>query len=292
MADLHNNIKKGWNAKWQEYEDEIIKQHYPSYGYKGVQKYIKNRSKQSIQQRALRLGVKYLSYNKYYFDIIDSHEKAYWLGFLYADGYVTKDDRWGLELSSKDKSHIQNLLNAIEYTGIIKERTRGKATTCSFLIKNKHMTDSLINNGVVPNKTYFLEFPNEEILSSTYYNDFIRGFFDGDGSIYFNYLTKPRKDRKNKIYTRLHKELNIVCQSEKFIKKLQVILKDNNINTHLSKDINGLFTLRISSLFQIKNFYNFIYSYSNPKIRLERKFNKFNDLFIATTNSDVSKKIS
>ena len=42
------------------------------------------------------------------FEVIDTPEKAYWLGFLYADGYVqTRGYMIALTLSSKDKLHIK-----------------------------------------------------------------------------------------------------------------------------------------------------------------------------------------
>ena len=133
--------------------------------------------------------------NENIFKIINTEEKGYWLGFLYADGYVTHDNRWGAELGYEDCNHLQNLLNAFGYNGDLKTRERNGVVSCSFTINNKQMTSSLISNGVVPNKTYCLEFPNVDIVSKNLLSHFIRGYFDGDGCVHYSegeYFHKER----------------------------------------------------------------------------------------------------
>lgn len=291
MAGLH--INAGWNFKWTNEEDEIIRKYYPKNGANAVHEILPNRELKSIQQRAFKLGVKYLQYNKEFFDKIDTIEKAYWLGFLYADGYVTHDNRWGVELGYEDYNHLQNLLNAFGYNGDLKTRERNGVVSCSFTINNKQMTSSLISNGVVPNKTCCLEFPNIDIVSKNLLSHFIRGFFDGDGCVYLTRNKRPRKDRGNKIYERICKGINFVCKSESFTNDLIRILNDNGINLRCTiNKRDNLYTITTSAIDEIEKFYNYIYQDSNPNIRLERKFNKFNEIFNATANSDVSAKIS
>ena len=277
MADLHINRNKGWRYRWTQDEDDIIKKYYSTKGYDELEKMLPNRNKSAIQSRAFKLGVKFLSYNSEYFNEVDSPTKAYWLGFLYADGYTTNDDRWGLELMVSDKPHMQNLLNEIKYTGNIKGRKRENTETCSFLIKNKAMTNSLISKGVVPRKTEILEFPNEDILNPIYYKDFIRGFFDGDGCIIYQIRTAPRKDRNNKIYDRLSKEVSFCCKSERFINKLNEILLENDICFNFFTDTkhNNLHYIRTAKLDTIKKFFDFIYEDSVEENRLKRKYDKF-----------------
>lgn len=277
MADLHINQNKGWQYRWIQEEDDIIRRYYSIKGYDELEKMLPNRSKKAIQSRAFKLGVKFLSYNSGYFNEIDSPTKAYWLGFLYADGYTTNDDRWGLELMVSDKPHMQNLLNEIEYTGNIKDRKRNNTETCSFLIKNKTMTNSLVSKGIVPRKTEVLEFPSEDTLNPIYYKDFIRGFFDGDGCVFYQIRTIPRKDRNNKIYDKLSKEVSFCCKSEKFINKLNDILLENDIYFNSSTDTkhNNFHYIRTAKLDTIKKFFDFIYEDSVEENRLKRKYNKF-----------------
>lgn len=283
MADLHIN-KKGWGFKWTPEEDRVIRENYASKGYEELERMLPNRSKKAIQSRAFKLGVKYLSYNRDYFNKIDNPTKAYWLGFLYADGYTTGSSRWGLELKYDDKSHMKKLLNELSFNGKIRERERNGVKSCLFQFNNSVTTNSLIALGVVNNKTTILQFPPSTLVNERYYPDFIRGFFDGDGCITWGYYTKPRKDRKNKIYTRLRKEVNIVCKSERFIESINDILKNNDI--HLNWNINrrdNLITLRTSKTDEIIKLYNFLYKKSCNNNRLERKYNKFNSLLEAVS---------
>ena len=65
---------------------------------------------------------------KYYrnsniFEKIDTEEKAYWLGFLYADGYV--DPERGeiiLGLAEKYKEHINKFINFLETNAPYKDK--------------------------------------------------------------------------------------------------------------------------------------------------------------------------
>ncbi len=120
MADMH--VTK--INKWTEKEDEIIRLYYPKGGIKEVSKRIPNRTKDAIHYRAKKLKVSYLSYNKDFFENIDTEEKAYWLGFMYTDGYVTTNNRWGVWLSTKDEEHIRKFLKAFNCNVNIKRRQR------------------------------------------------------------------------------------------------------------------------------------------------------------------------
>lgn len=276
MADLHINKR---NCCWTQYEDEIIRQYYPKEGYKKIIELLPHRSEKAIHQHAQKLGVTYLGYNSGYFERIDSSEKAYWLGFLYADGYVTSGDRWGLELSSVDFEHMNNLLEAFDCNCRIKTRCRNGNESCLFQIKNKRMYDSLVNAGVVRNKTCILEFPSQEIVKEIFYADFIRGFFDGDGCVTFSESLYIRPERNNRKYTALRKTISIVCKSKSFLRNIMSILDRNNIhfNWFMNKRDN-LFVLQTRNSDEINNFYNFIYGTSHEKIRLSRKYEKMTDL--------------
>lgn len=275
MADLHIN----GNYFWTKDEDNIICEWYSKGGYDAVASLLPHRSRSAIQQHAMKLGIKYLAYNSSYFEKIDTHEKAYWLGFLYADGYVTSGDRWGLELSIVDKNHMQNLLDAFECNSRIKIRSKNGHDYCLFQIKNKEMFDSLVNAGVIRNKTCVLEFPSQEIVNEIFYADFIRGFFDGDGCVTFSEKPYVRPERNSREYTALRKTVNIICKSESFLRNIMLILEQNNIhfNLYLHKQYN-LFVLQTGNSNEIRKFYDYIYCNSHERIRLSRKYKKMTDL--------------
>lgn len=135
--------------------------------------------------------------NETIFDVIDTEEKAYWLGFLYADGYVAlKTNAIGLHLSLKDLNHIEKFKSFMGWDGEIKIRedhqfgtkdNRNKAGevlySCGITVTCAHMKESLIKLGCVPNKSLILTFPTDEQVPKQFKLAFIRGYFDGDGTL-------------------------------------------------------------------------------------------------------------
>lgn len=112
-----------------------------------------------------------------FFDVIDTEEKAYYLGWLMADGNVSiYNGQYSIKIhiAIKDKEIIDNFLEAIESTN--KPKDKGNSYYVS--LTSRHMVESLMRLGVVPQKTgheYMPDIPAEMIPH------FIRGFFDGDG---------------------------------------------------------------------------------------------------------------
>ena len=94
------------------------------------------------------------------FNKIDTEEKAYWLGFLYADGSVgSKEDKIELGLAEKDLKHIEKFRDFMNITNKISYRERTKSYRMSF--RSIQCKQDLINKGCVPKKSLILNFPNE-----------------------------------------------------------------------------------------------------------------------------------
>ena len=103
---------------WTEEDDKFLKENYTKYSRKELGEFL-DRTVSSIQNRARRLGLKQedkYTYNKDFFEVIDTEEKAYWLGFIFADGYVNQsknelggciNNELGIELSVKDIDHLK-----------------------------------------------------------------------------------------------------------------------------------------------------------------------------------------
>lgn len=124
------------------------------------------------------------------FEKIDTEEKAYWLGFLYADGAIDKiKHSIRLGLSERDKQTVEDFKNFTGYTGplYIDKYTRPPLNRSMYTccIHSKKMTHDLIKNGAVPRKTFIITYP--QTISSELDNHFIRGYFDGDGTIGNNF---------------------------------------------------------------------------------------------------------
>lgn len=113
------------------------------------------------------------------FRIIDTEEKAYWLGFLYADGYVSKYNQIEVSLTLKDEEHLYKLKKFVNTnTNIIKDDHRVRLLFCS-----KEMAQDLANLGCVNNKSLVLTFPTKEQVPDNLLRHFLRGYVDGDGCL-------------------------------------------------------------------------------------------------------------
>ncbi|QWI10073.1 UPF0175 family protein [Bacillus mycoides] len=136
-------------------------------------------------------------FNEDYFKKIDTEDKAYWLGFIYADGCVrenqgkNKNKGLGLEISLKesDKSHLEKFINqlGIRDSSIIKRRViklkNKEYVAYKVVINSTKLCKDLITNGATPRKSLTLQFPSKEIIQDDLLNHFIRGYFDGDGNV-------------------------------------------------------------------------------------------------------------
>jgi intein-encoded DNA endonuclease-like protein len=123
------------------------------------------------------------------FDVIDTEEKAYWLGFMYADGCIySKEFRMELSLQGSDTVHLQKFAKFLKSTKpdlvkVYHNYKQGKYDRCRVSIRSKHLWETLNNKGCVPNKSLILEFPNNSIVPNYLIKHFIRGYIDGDGCL-------------------------------------------------------------------------------------------------------------
>ena len=123
-----------------------------------------------------------------FFSKIDSEEKAYVLGFMYADGYIT-GKYFGFKQSAKDKEILEKIRTALKSDHKIGEYINNNGygqgnAYCSLIVNNEKMVSDLQKLGIVFNKSKILRFPNQEQVPFHLLRHFIRGYFDGDGSIY------------------------------------------------------------------------------------------------------------
>lgn len=122
--------------------------------------------------------------NDNYFSCINSGEKAYFLGLLFADGNVSSSSfKINIYLQEVDGYLIQKFKKALGYTGPIGKRL-AKSTNHSdqiyIQINSKKIKEDLGKLGCVPRKATILRFPK---LPKKYFWDFFRGYFDGDGCV-------------------------------------------------------------------------------------------------------------
>ena len=196
------------------------------------------------------------------FEKIDTEEKAYWLGFIYADGCVYKNTL-EITLSEKDLHHLQkfsNFLNAkkdcIKKVCIHLNSNDKTYFAYKLSVYSKKICCDLNNLGVHPKKSFTTEFPTERILPKELIPHFIRGYFDGDGSIMSQETSKVKL------------AISIIG-NHSFIHSLSKILNGSTIIKHKGKTGN-MYYLNFKILKSIK-FCEFIYTHAT--IYMDRKKN-------------------
>lgn len=179
--------------------------------------------------------------DEYYFDNIDSPEKAYYLGLLYADGYHNvRHNTVTITLQENDSAILQSLNDAIKNTRplrfVEKKKENAKWKNCyQFNVISSHMSEMLEQHGLVQAKSLTLNFPNW--LDKSLYSHFIRGYFDGDGHIskgkYHynisligteNFLTPIKEIFENDLGVETH--MYISCDPQKPTRTLMITKKD------------------------------------------------------------------
>lgn len=216
-------------------------------------------------------------YNKDYFEKIDNADKAYWLGFLYADGCINsvyKNDKlknMSLELTlcEQDKEHLVKFRDSLESNVPISEK----------LVKNKDkiyksyrivinctkLCKDLCSLGCTPRKTYDLSFPSYDIVPSKYMRDFIRGFFEGDGCIHTSTMSgEPHIEIS---ITGMESMLREICDfliSERILRVYPKIHKDKRSKA------SSVYMYGTDAVKDILD-----YLYKNSNIYLSRKYEKY-----------------
>lgn len=210
--------------------------------------------------------------NEEYFDTIDSHNKAYLLGWLWSDGHNSDKNQIVISLQESDK-HILDFFNKeLESNRPIKFRDRSKETDYNrknqytLTIVNKHMSDSLRKIGMVHNKGLTARFPKN--IPEEFYSSFIKGYFEGDG-----FLSKNPKECRMNVTGTIW-----VCEEIQ-----RILSKKLDVNSYLSIPHNKIDkptrTLVISGRNQVKKVLDFIYQDSVYK--LQRKYEIYQNIYAA-----------
>lgn len=238
--------------------------------------YLGNKVEPKISEDDLFIS-KYGKYhvNQDYFQEIDNEWKAYWLGFLYADGYVISETQHkkekhclcvGLQIS--DRKHIQKLLDSLQsdtnirdYHTNYKDCFASKAVIC-----NKKICSDLMLHGCVPRKSFILKFP---ALRNDLIRHFIRGYFDGDGCISIN------KDKQNV-------RVNFVGTKDMLEHIVEIFAKECGAHKpelieNSNNNGNIVYSVQWGNVYTCHKIYNYLYKGAN--IYLDRKLEKFDTIY-------------
>lgn len=222
----------------------------------------------NVSKRLKKLGIRYQrDYSKVrrsrigrhlidtdYFKSIDSEAKAYFLGLMYSDGSVTKNQFY---LKLKDEDIIQKFREELKSSAPIR-RIEEPFSAYILTISCKELCNQLIKHGCVPNKTRTIQVPK---LREDLYRHFIRGFFDGDGCLQL----------QDKIY---HCRFDLTSASIKFLKEIRpMITQHAKTNGYLGKESKyEVWHLNYSG-HQVENILDWLYQDSH--FYLQRKYDKY-----------------
>lgn len=144
---------------------------------RGISSYLLRKNNIELHHR----GPKSMIGNENFFDVIDTEQKAYYLGWIMADGNISiNNGQYSLKihLALHDKEIIDNFLIATESRNKTKVK-EGEHPSYYVSLTSVHMCKKLMNFGVVPRKSGFEIFP--EAIPEQLKHHFVRGIFDGDG---------------------------------------------------------------------------------------------------------------
>lgn len=228
--------------------------------------------KEGVEMRKTSTTSRKYYHDEDFFEEINNEAKAYWLGFIYADGFIESkrkngSQKLGITLSVVDKAHLYKFKRDIKATNpILDYKGSGYSPENTFskiLITSQKTVSDIRSKGVLENKTHILQFPSSNIVPKELLHHFMRGYFDGDGSL-SKYGLKP------------YYEMNIIGTQD-FLNAYQKAL-GKNLKLGTKDDIT--FQLHIGGNQQLKRILNFLYQ--DATVYLDRKHKKYQGLLKCT----------
>lgn len=204
-----------------------------------------------------------------------SHEMAYVLGFITADGCMYQGANQtkyvlSIGLNPKDKYILENIAKVMGYSGPIYDNPR--QNTSYLTINSKEIFNDLNALGLSPRKSLTLEWPGN--IPDEFMCSYVLGFFDGDGSVF--HIKHPAQKRP-------YIGVNFVG-TQSFLLGIR-----NVLNQQIGRDASNVRGYKIKSGTYyglcysgdetIKTIYDYLYSHSRVDLRLTRKHNIFNDFY-------------
>lgn len=223
--------------------------------------------------------------NEHYFDVIDTPNKAYILGFLYADGYNSKDKGTiTMSLEERDKGILEEIRKEIGSEKPLEFLDYSNKHDFGYTYKNQyrllmfsaHMCNILESIGMCQNKSLVVDFPK---IDNNLVRHFIRGLFDGDGSVYRHQY----KGRKSYQHTLTITSTLSLCE-----KLVDIVEHHLDVNCHIydASNHNGITKVfTIPGKNQINTFMDWMYE--DADLKLQRKYDRYIQYFYSNdTNID------
>lgn len=292
---LASQTLKGWGVNiinptkvlHFDVEKDIIPLLEQGYSLSQIEKKVNN-TRHTISRALKRKGYEVVNrqnetkFNETVFDIIDTEEKAYWLGFLYADGYLSQNEKNGkhkylveLSLSLCDIEHLYKFQDFLQFNHdrvrTSKIKLNGKDFfRCRLSFSNKHVWSRLNDYGCTPNKSLTLKFPSEDIFfnrDKKLIISFIKGYFEGDGCLSYIKHNSQKGERCSAVSSIVGTEEFLSTLAEYIEVKKSIKLTNKNKSNSNGKTYT-LFIRQKDTQRLIHMFYD------NSTVHLTRKYNR------------------
>ena len=267
LTDYNNGISMADICKKYHHNKNTLKKYFQDHN---VDIHLRNQKEalyvSQKKKESDKLKRKY-KVNHEYFSKQNSN-MAYLLGFLMADGNVSKkENRIQICLSEIDADFLELFYQEIGGSPIAYyTQNNGKQKICRWQCISSQIKKDLILYNVIPNKTGFAKIPDK--LDKQFYPDFIRGYFDGDGCIWVEKATKTVG-------------FSLTSHNKEILEQVIDYFEENNIPRVKIKidnrcNINYSFKYRKRAS---ESIYNLLY-YDNKCLRMKRKYDKFTEIIL------------
>ncbi|MGZ6356177.1 MAG: LAGLIDADG family homing endonuclease [Ktedonobacteraceae bacterium] len=215
--------------------------------------------RRGIARRNSVLAARRYICNHTFFASINSEEKAYWLGFIAADGYVDSN-HLKVELSSVDRDHLVRLATSLDSSHPVIDQIQRKYPSSTLSIYSAELCADLLKQGITPRKTFTLQWP---ALSNAILRHFVRGYVDGDGC-----FTVSGKIRRNTCFS-VTSNKSFLLDFQDFLMRSCAINQTKLYQRH--KD-SPIYTLVYCGKLQVRRIVDFLYH--GATIYLPRKYDR------------------
>ena len=212
-----------------------------------------------------------------YFDCIDTESKAYILGFIYADGFVGEEKFNNIVIAVNDLEILEFIAKEFKFTGNIRKTKKGgfENSKCGYSLNfsSKIMASRLREIGLYPNKSLTIDTLPQ--IDKKLVRHFIRGYFDGDGSIVLSHNTSYYKAIDGVIKYIYPTYCFMILGTKGFLEEIIKEAEFNYAKIHNTKS-EKIKCIKINAKKEFNNIFKYLYD--NSTIKLQRKYNKWNEI--------------
>lgn len=212
-----------------------------------------------------------------YFDCIDTEFKAYILGFIYADGFGGDEKFNNIVIAVNDLEILEFIAKEFKFTGNIRKTKKGgfENSKCGYSLNfsSKIMASRLREIGLYPNKSLTIDTLPQ--IDKKLVRHFIRGYFDGDGSIVLSHNTSYYKAIDGVIKYIYPTYCFMILGTKGFLEEIIKEAEFNYAKIHNTKS-EKIKCIKINAKKEFNNIFKYLYD--NSTIKLERKYNKWNEI--------------